>query len=157
MNRLHAALRFALFVLIVALVAAVSVGVFWRYALRSSLHWSTEVSNFLFVWIVFLGAVVAWRENKHIAFTAILAKLSRGGRKSPEIVVHAVVLAFSVFLVVTGSMVAIQTMGSPSEALKLPLGYLYSVLPLSAALIAIDTLAAIASVLRRPPSMEPTP
>ena len=149
MARLHALLRFTLFLLTIALVATVSVGVFWRYALRESLYWSTEASNFLFVWMVFLGAVVAWREKKHIAFTAILELVAKGGRKAPEVLVHAVVLGFALFLVVTGATVVSQTMGSPSEALKMPQGYLYSVLPVSAALIAIDTLASIAAIVRR--------
>lgn len=148
MTRLHALLRFALFLLTVALVATVGAGVFWRYALRESLYWSTEASNFLFVWMVFLGAAVAWKERKHIAFTAILEILSRGERRIPAVVVHVIVLSFALFLVVTGAMVVGQTMGSPSEALKIPQGYLYAVLPASAALIAIDAIADIVAILR---------
>ncbi len=149
MDRFHALLRFVLFLLIVALVVAVGVGVFWRYVLGESLYWSTEVPNFLFVWIVFLGAVVAYREKKHIAFTALLEKMSAGGRKAPEIAVHLVVLGFAVFLIVTGTMVVRQTMSSPSEALKMPLGYLYAVLPVTMLLVALDAVAEIVNVLRR--------
>ena len=150
MHRLTAALRFLLFVLIVALVATVSLGVVWRYALGSSLYWATEVPNFLFVWLVFMGAVVAYREKKHIAFTAILDRLSSRGRRWPPVAVHAIVLAFALFLLVTGSMVVWQTMDSPSEALKLPLGYLYSVLPFAALMIAIDAIGEIVRILRPP-------
>jgi TRAP-type C4-dicarboxylate transport system permease small subunit len=150
-DRFYALLRFVLFLLVVALVATVAVGVFWRYVLGASLYWSTEVPNFLFVWIVFLGAVVAYREKKHIAFTAILERMSRGGGRGPEIAVHAVVLAFAAFLVVTGAMVVRQTMGSPSEALKMPLGYLYAVLPLTMLLVAVEAVVEIVAVLRRDP------
>jgi len=147
MDRLTALLRFVLFVLIVALVATVSIGVVWRYALGSSLYWATEVPNFLFVWLVFLGAVVAYREKKHIAFTAILDRLSARGWRAPELAVHAIVLAFALFLLVTGAMVVNQTLDSPSEALKLPLGYLYSVLPFASLMIAIDAIGAIVGVV----------
>ncbi|HQU47728.1 MAG TPA: TRAP transporter small permease [Casimicrobiaceae bacterium] len=147
MDRLTALLRFVLFVLIVALVATVSIGVVWRYALGSSLYWATEVPNFLFVWLVFLGAVVAYREKKHIAFTAILDRLSARGWRAPELAVHAIVLAFALFLLVTGAMVVNQTLDSPSEALKLPLGYLYSVLPFASLMIAFDAIGAIVGVV----------
>ncbi|MCC6378884.1 MAG: TRAP transporter small permease [Burkholderiales bacterium] len=148
MDRLTALLRFVLFVLIVALVATVSIGVVWRYALGSSLYWATEVPNFLFVWLVFLGAVVAYREKKHIAFTAILDRLSARGWRASELAVHAIVLVFALFLLVTGAMVVNQTLDSPSEALKLPLGYLYSVLPFASLMIAIDAIGAIVGVVR---------
>lgn len=147
MDRLTALLRFVLFVLIVALVATVSIGVVWRYALGSSLYWATEVPNFLFVWLVFLGAVVAYREKKHIAFTAILDRLSARGWRAPELAVHAIVLAFALFLLVTGAMVVNQTLDSPSEALKLPLGSLYSVLPFASLMIAFDAIGAIVGVV----------
>lgn len=148
MTWLTALLRFVLFVLIVALVVTVSLGVVWRYALGSSLYWATEVPNFLFVWLVFLGAVVAYREKKHIAFTAILERLSARGRRWPAVMVHVIVLAFAAFLLVTGSMVVWQTMDSLSEALKLPLGYLYSVLPFASLMIMIDASAEIVRTLR---------
>jgi TRAP-type C4-dicarboxylate transport system permease small subunit len=146
--RLYALLRFVLFALTVALVATVAVGVFWRYALSQSLYWATEVPNFLFVWMVFLGAVVAYREKKHIAFTALLDRMRPANRRWGEIVVHAVVLAFAGFLLATGSLVVRQTMTSPSEALKIPLGYLYSVLPFASVLLSIEALASIARLLR---------
>ena len=75
-----------LFALIVALVVSVAMGVFWRYALQRSLFWATEVPNFLFVWIVFLGAVVAYHEKKHIAFTALLDVVPPRTRAAVEII-----------------------------------------------------------------------
>lgn len=148
MGALVKGLRFVLFTLIVALVASVAMGVFWRYALGRSLFWATEVPNFLFVWIVFLGAVVAWHEKKHIAFTALVDRAAPRPRAAIEIAGLLLVLGACAFLVVTGAIVVRQTMGSPSEALKLPQGYLYSVLPLASALIGLDTLAMIAARVR---------
>lgn len=143
MNRLIALLRVILFALIAALVLSVAMGVFYRYALHKSLFWATEVPNFLFVWIIFLGAVVAYHEQKHIAFTALLDRMMPRNRAKSEIMIHLLILCFSLFLVVTGIMVVRQTLDSPSEALKMPLGYLYSVLPLAFTTIAVDCAASI--------------
>ena len=148
MTRLYAALRALLFILTVALVATVALGVFYRYALHHSLFWATEVPNFLFVCIVFFGAVVAYHEKKHIALTALLERMAPRNRALGEIAIHGMVLAFSVFLIITGAKVVGQTMGSPSEALKMPLGYLYAVLPVSSALVAIEAVVDIARLLR---------
>ena len=141
-------LRAVIFVLIVALVLSVAGGVFFRYALQQSLYWGTEVPNFLFVWIVFLGAVIAYHEKKHIAFTALVELLQPRSRALVEIFTLVMVLAFFAFLVITGFMVVRQTMGSPSEALKIPLGLVYSCAPLACVLMAIDTLDTLRDRLR---------
>lgn len=148
MAPLYKALRLVLFVLIVALVVSVAMGVFWRYALHRSLFWATEVPNFLFVWIVFLGAVVAYHEKKHIAFTALLDVAPPRARAVVEIAGLLLVLGACGFLLVTGSMVVRQTLGSPSEALKMPLGYLYTVVPIASVLIGVDTLAMLRDRVR---------
>jgi TRAP-type C4-dicarboxylate transport system permease small subunit len=150
MKWLNACLRAVLFALIAALVLSVAVGVFYRYVLQWSLFWSTEVANFIFVWIVFLGAVVAYHEKKHIAFTALLDRMP-GNRAKLEILGNLLVLGFALFMVVTGSEVVWLTLDRPSEALKLPLGYLYSVLPFAFAIIAIDASASIWNLLRGSP------
>ena len=147
MKWLNAWLRAILFVLIAALVLSVAIGVFYRYALQWSLFWATEVANFIFVWIVFLGAVVAYQEKKHIAFTALLDRMPKI-RGKVEVLANLLVLCFALFMVVTGAKVVALTLDRPSEALKLPLGYLYSVLPFAFVIIAIDASASIWNLLR---------
>jgi len=148
MNRLIELLKAFLAILIVTLVLSVATGVFYRYALHRSLFWATEVPNFLFVWIVFLGAVVAYHEKKHIAFTALLDRMAPQSRVKSEIAIHLLILCFAIFLIVTGIMVVRQTLSSPSEALKMPLGYLYSVLPFAFSVVSVDCIASIRSLLQ---------
>ena len=148
MNRLIELLKAFLAVLIAALVLSVATGVFYRYALHRSLFWATEVPNFLFVCIVFLGAVVAYHEKKHIAFTALLDRMAPENRVKSEIAIHLLILCFALFLIVTGFTVVRQTLSSPSEALKMPLGYLYSVLPLAFTVVSVDCIASIRGLLQ---------
>jgi TRAP-type C4-dicarboxylate transport system permease small subunit len=148
MALLYRVLRVALFILIVALVVAVTMGVTWRYGFGHSLFWATEVPNFLFVWIVFLGTVVAFHERKHIALTVLVEHMPPRLRTGAEIAVLLAILATCAFLLVTGSIVVRDTMGSPSEALKIPQGYLYSVVPIASVLIGIEALVAMARRLR---------
>jgi TRAP-type C4-dicarboxylate transport system permease small subunit len=131
-----------------ALVSTIVLGVFYRYVLQNSLFWATEVPNFLFVWIVFLGAVVAYHEKKHIAFTALHDWMAPRNKAKAEIAVHLLILCFALFLVFTGMTVVRQTMDSPSEALKVPLGYLYSVIPFAFTAISIDSALSIWSLVR---------
>jgi len=142
-------LRFVIGALIVALVISVAVGVVYRYALQQSLYWATEVPNFLLVWTVFLGSVVAFHENKHIAFTALLDATEGKTRFALEILVLLIVLVFLCALIVFGIRVVIQTMSSPSEALKIPQGYIYACVPIAGTLMTISTIENLYKLIRR--------
>lgn len=135
--------------LIVALVVSVAMGVFYRYALGNSLYWATEVPNFMLIWIVFLGAVVAFHEKQHIAFSLIQEMLPVKGGAFLEFVSSLIVLIFLGVLAYFGTRLALGTLDSPSEALKLPMGYIYACLPVSAALMAISAIENIIGALGR--------
>ena len=56
--------------------------VIFRYILKSPLAWSEELARYLFVWVSFIGSVVAARRNQHIGVEMLVNKLPAGFRKS---------------------------------------------------------------------------
>lgn len=72
-------------VVIVACLALMAVLVFGnvvlRYAFNSGIAISEEVSRWLFVWITFLGAIVAVRERGHLGTDFLLARLPPLGQR----------------------------------------------------------------------------
>jgi TRAP-type C4-dicarboxylate transport system permease small subunit len=157
MRLIASVLRLAVFLLLVALVASVGTGVFYRYVLGRSLYWATEVPNLLFVWTVFLGAAAAYHERKHIAFTLLAERLPYRARRALSVLAALVVLGFMGFLLQSGIELVERTMASRSEALKIPQGYLYLCLPLVAAVMALDTLAELWRLLRGDGGARPPP
>jgi TRAP-type C4-dicarboxylate transport system permease small subunit len=142
-------LRVSIGALIAALVITVAMGVFYRYALRSSLYWATEVPNFILVWIVFLGSVVAFYDNKHIAFTLVGKKI--GGRTEVlfELVSALIILAVLLTLTYFGILLVGSTMKSASEALKIPQGYIYACVPISSTLMILIAVEHLVGAARR--------
>ncbi|CAN7390498.1 TRAP transporter small permease [Acidovorax sp. LjRoot38] len=72
--------------LLIALALAVMVvmvfgNVVLRYAFNSGIAISEEVSRWLFVWITFLGAIVAVRERGHLGTDFLLARLPPLGQR----------------------------------------------------------------------------
>ncbi len=51
-----------------------------RYTMNSGIDISEELSRYLFVWLTFIGAVVAFREGAHLGVDSLVAKLSRTGK-----------------------------------------------------------------------------
>ena len=56
-------LEFLLILLLSAMAIMVFVNVVMRYGFNSGLNISDELSRYFFVWVTFIGAVVAFREQ----------------------------------------------------------------------------------------------
>ena len=98
-------------VLVVSILAVVSCWVFLnvvlRYGFNSSLNITEEVSRYLFVWLTFLGAVLAFSENQHVRVTMLTDRLSEKKRK----ILYActdIVMLFCCYLIVEGSWIQFQ-------------------------------------------------
>src|SRR5262245_57590521 len=51
-----------------------------RYAFNSGIVVSEELARFCFVWLTFIGGVVAMREGTHLGMDNVVSKLSRRGQ-----------------------------------------------------------------------------
>lgn len=132
--------KFEIYALVCSLVITVSVifiQVIARYVFNSSLTWSEEFSRYLFIWQTWLGASVAFKENKHIQIEILESKLNVKGKITLNIIADIITLGFSIFLVMSGSnLVSQQIMrGTRSAGLGIPLAFVYASLPVSSFII----------------------
>lgn len=74
-----------------------------RYAFNSSIIVSEELSRWLFVWITFLGAVIALREHAHLGTDALVSRLPPTGKKICLVLGHLTML-YVCWLVFQGSL-----------------------------------------------------
>ena len=66
---------------LVVMVALVFGNVVMRYAFNSGFTVSEELSRWLFVWLTFLGAVVALRDNAHLGTDMLVGRLGARGKR----------------------------------------------------------------------------
>ena len=71
-------------ILLILLLAGMALMVFGnvvlRYGFNSGLNVSDELSRYFFVWLTFIGAVVAFREYGHMGVETFVALFGRKGR-----------------------------------------------------------------------------
>ncbi len=91
-------------VFLALMVVLVFGNVVLRYAFNSGLTVSEEVSRWLFVWLTFMGAVVALREHGHLGTDALVSRLPRAGKKFCLVLAQASMLYVS-WLLLQGSWV----------------------------------------------------
>ncbi len=84
--------------------------------------------------ISLLGAALTFREKGHLGVDYFVGKLEPSARRLSAIFVEVIVFAFSAFALVHGGWnLVIKTLASGQvlPALNLPMGYVYSVVPIS--------------------------
>jgi TRAP-type C4-dicarboxylate transport system permease small subunit len=79
-DRLFKAVEFVLAALLLGMVIMVFGNVVLRYAFNSGITVSEELSRFFFVWLTFIGAIVAMHDGSHLGMDAFVSKLPRSGK-----------------------------------------------------------------------------
>ena len=73
-----------------------------RYAFNMGITMSEELSRFLFVWLTFLGAIIAFREHGHLGVDMVVSRLPAVGKKAC-LVVSQVLMLLVTWLFLKGS------------------------------------------------------
>lgn len=74
--------------------------VFLRYVLRTSIPFSEELARYLMIWVVFLAAGLALKEDAHISIRVLVDRLRGRTRLWLNLVAQILLLAFLVLLMV---------------------------------------------------------
>jgi TRAP-type C4-dicarboxylate transport system permease small subunit len=108
------------------MVVLVFGNVFMRYAFNSGFTVSEELSRWLFVWLTFLGAVVALRKNGHLGTDMLVGKLGPNGKKFC-MGVSLVLMLYCLWLIFKGSYEqSIINWTSTSAVMEVSMSYFYA-------------------------------
>jgi TRAP-type C4-dicarboxylate transport system permease small subunit len=145
-------LSYVVAVLLVAMSLAVFGNVVCRYFLDFSLAWYEEVSRFLLLWIVFLGAIIALIRGDHLGIDVLLLVLSPRVRRMVVLLSDLLVLIALVIMFKGGWEMAIDSLKSGWVASSVPIlyGWVYMVGPVSAGLMFIQSLIKTIGDIRAP-------
>ena len=132
--------RWVLILLCSVMFLVVGFNVFSRYILNSSLGWADELARFVFIWVSFLGAVVAYQKNEHIGLDFVVSPIgSRKIRLFIRLLGEILVLLVLGCLVYYGWTVAMSAT-NVSPALYIPMWIVYIIVPISGALMVLINL-----------------
>ncbi len=95
-------LKAVIALLLAGMVVLVFGNVVLRYALNTGITYSEELSRIFFVWLTFLGAVVAMREHAHLGVDSLLRRLPPRCAQAAVLAGHALML-WATWLMISGS------------------------------------------------------
>ena len=92
-NKAARALEVLLGLLLLGMVIMVFGNVVLRYAFNSGIVVSEELSRFFFIWLTFIGAVLATRDGTHLGMDTMVAHLPHNGKLACLVVSELAILA----------------------------------------------------------------
>lgn len=119
-----------------------------RYFLNKPSTTSEELLIYCFVWVSLLGAAYVFGKREHMAMSFFVEKLPAAKNNLTKIVGEVAVLVFAGAVLVYGGIeITKLAMGQVSPALGVPMGYIYTVLPLSGVITIIYSVINLKELL----------
>ena len=114
-----------------------------RYCLKSGFNWSDELNQFLFVWLGFLAAAYTAGEDRHLNVTAFVGFFPKPLQFAIRQLMNLIMLVF--FVMYIPALMKLLGQLAISNVMRIPLKYVYAILPVSFALMSFHILCNIFS------------
>lgn len=136
-RRINAGMIVAMMAAMVALVFANVVG---RYVFSRSFIWAEELSQYLMVWVTFLGAGLALRYGRHVAMDLLQIFLPDPVARALRALLAVVTIAFLLALTVLGFQLVVFAWPQETPAMNISAGLPYLAVPVGALIYLVHIL-----------------
>tara|TARA_B100000287_G_C20528254_1_gene739756 strand:- start:631 stop:1089 length:459 start_codon:yes stop_codon:yes gene_type:complete len=128
--------------LLVSILSAMVINVLWqiitRYFSATPSSFSDELARYLMIWLGLMGAAYVSGKKEHVSIDYFLKKLNHKKRVLLNGIIGFIILFFAFFVMIIGGghlvFITIK-LEQLSPSLQIPLGFVYSVIPLSGLII----------------------
>ncbi|MDT0676337.1 TRAP transporter small permease [Autumnicola musiva] len=137
-KRLNIFLEWLVVILIAIMLFSVLWGVATRYIFADQSSWTDELARFMLIWVSMVGATYVAGKNEHIAIDLLPASMSEKKKIKMDIIAFVLIAVFVMAVFVIGGLRYVYIsfhLGQTSAALGLPMGYVYSILPVCGVII----------------------
>jgi len=131
--------------LMVVLLGALTWQVISRYVLKNPSTVTEELSRLLLMWLGLLGSALGFLLRKHLSFETLAEKASPTMKERLFEISEATVVLFGALLLIGGAIVVYKTaqLGQTSAVLGISYALVYSVLPITGAIICLSPFAPV--------------
>ncbi len=126
--------------MMIVMFVLVFTNVVTRYCFGFSIATAEEISTFLMIWVTYLGAGLALREDRHASIDLFLDLLGDRAKKLIRTLLGFVLILFFALLCWYGSRFAHFSWGIETIATQIPKGIPYLCIPIGAALFIVHLI-----------------
>ena len=115
---------------------------------HQDIAWTTELCEFMMVWVTFLGGASAARRGTHMTITEFIDKLTGKSRLKADAAVQLLCLAVLLLLVWYGTGIVMANWGNILTVLDWPMAFQYLALPVGSAASLVFVVYDLIQILR---------
>ncbi len=108
-----------------AMIALVFANVVLRYFFSTGFAWSEEIARLCFIYLVYLGAIGAMRDNQHLIIDSILTRIPTLAQKAVFLLVQTGIIWVMVVLTQGSWLLVIQNLEDRWVATQFPIYLIY--------------------------------
>ena len=137
-KKINRFIEVSLVIIFALLVLDVLWQVFSRYLLNTSFSFTEEFARFALIWLSILGAAYLNAKREHLSMDFLYQKFPPKTQKKVAVLIEVLIFLFALVVMVIGGFNLVYTtlhLEQLSGTLRIPLGYIYAILPFSGLLI----------------------
>ncbi|WP_229717813.1 TRAP transporter small permease [Thalassobacillus devorans] len=136
-------------ILMVLLTLVVFAEVLSRYVFDYPISSSTEMTQLLFPWMIFLGTIAVTKNEDHLKITVLQERFSLGAQWVMQLFAKVVMLLFSVYMVYASYLLASAVQMQPLPMLRISKSWLYISVTVSFVLVCLLLILQVVLLIRR--------
>jgi TRAP-type C4-dicarboxylate transport system permease small subunit len=113
----------------------------------TSLSWSEEATRYLLIWSTFFGAGCVYKHSGHISITVLQNLVPEKVSRILQLLVHVLCMVLFALIVWYGIVYFGKQGKQLSPALRLPMRYVYTCIPIGCGIMFIHALDAFLGIL----------
>jgi TRAP-type transport system small permease protein len=146
---LNGVVKWILITLFAVMVVVVFLQVVFRFVIHQPLAWTEELGRYLLVWITFLGAGYGMSVKAHPSIEVLFDKAGKGLKKVLTVLTTILVIFFFWQVIFNSFEFINRSLTQTSPVLRLPMGWVYTVIPIASALFIINLLYVVLTEWRK--------
>ncbi|WP_027127768.1 TRAP transporter small permease [Fusobacterium perfoetens] len=121
-----------------------------RYFFNNPSIVTEQTSQYLFVWLVMYGSAYVFGKREHMQISFIRDLASPSIRKIIDIIQEIIITIFVITVMIYGGyFTSLRQMGQVDAALQIPMGVVYSAIPISGIFIIFYAILNITKIAKR--------
>lgn len=126
--------------LVIMLIFLLSIQVISRYIFNNPLGWTEELARYSYIWMIFIGTVLATREREHVRVELLKVFISEKTWNILTLFNDFIILVFWLFLIPASFKYATFAMNIDASGFGFPMFYVFVSLPIAGVLCMIHTV-----------------
>ena len=136
-------------VLMFLIVVVIVLQVVSRYVFNSPISWTMEANIFLFAWVIYIGASIVLKEDRHVKIELFLSNFSKLQKRLISIFINSVILILLIILIRNNFVLFPFHTQFRTVSLRIPTSWFNLAFTISCSFMVLFTLEKIVDGLNR--------